>query len=188
MKTKNLFLQRMSNDIIALLMMVAFLTFNGCQKDDNSMPANSSDNSGQTVQRDINQPLTFSYIKFDHIAAKSLQPDFSVTVYRSGLFLFEGRRNVARPGLVKEVLGKATLSRINDMTLMIDFYSLRSAEHTTPDMPMVATTFAPFSDMHAVTILDDNGNRPESLIQFRRGVEKMLNLDKLIYGDVNDDN
>jgi len=167
----------------ALIIVSAFLIAS-CQKEE-EQPTASSANNASEMAKGFDHPLpvptiAFTSIKINHIAARSLNPDYSITIYANGSGVYEGRRNVHIMGVKHFEMDKRTLEYISDLSLRINFFDIRAIDFNIPDLPIVATTF---TNSEGTKTLADSEGVPEVLVAFRTKIETALNMSKLVSGD-----
>ena len=80
--------------LATLTFIMLALTFNSCQKEETATPANSANHeypaeSTERAAADARIPAPgMAFITIDHMAVKSMSPDYKVTVYSNGLVSF----------------------------------------------------------------------------------------------------
>lgn len=181
MKTTHTSISKMKSAILGLTLFISTgLLLTSCQKEE-SQPPSSDSNSSQTSAANNSSKesptMAFTSIKIDHIAAKSLLPDYSVTVNSNGTATYEGRRNVYIKGNVDFKITSSSLWEINNVCMGTNFFKMRGGYNSIPDMPGVETTFT-LLEQHR--ILSDYEGLPAELVSFRTKIEKALDLSRFI--------
>lgn len=193
MKTHQKSLLKSASTVLALILFV--LTINGCQKDDLSKvsPAahqNSSSRSSQNKASNV-PSLGMALINIDHQAVKSLSPEYSVTVFSSGVVVFIGKRNVAFTGRSMLSISRETMLEVKKLIQSAYFLSIVPRNESYPDRPFTTTTCTlrqqPTVDAvngeniyTTKSLTDYNDGNPRALYILRTSVEKILPIQELI--------
>ena len=197
MKTQNISPIKSGLTTLALIIMIAF-TFNSCQKDDlTSMNNEGNQNSSNSSISDAGAKMPsagMALVKIDHMAAKSMQPDYSVTVTSNGNIVFEGRRNVKFIGRTYLLASDESMLTIKKLIANSNFLNIVVKNEFAMDAPQVTTTCTlkqqPSSEAtYAYTVkslTDINNGYPKVLYTFRTSIEKQLQIQGLIGKELND--
>ncbi len=181
MKTANSITRKINSAITGLiLMMSTSLLITSCQKEEMQQPSSENNTASKTSNTDkLSQSaaMAFSSIRIDHIAAKSLLADYSVTINSNGMATYEGRRNVHIIRSVDFKISSEALGQINNICKSIDFFKLHGSRSSIPDMPSVETTFRLLDKQSK---LSDYEGQPAQLVSFRTKIENILDLSRFI--------
>ena len=159
---------------------VTSLMITSCQKEEmqqSSLALNSEEHSD--VERMAHSTrMAFKSINFNHLAAKSMKADYSVTLYANGYGVFEGRRNVFCLKRINFKISTERLMFINNICRSVDLFDLnRIKNNTTPDMPSIITTYSKNDQTLSLTEYE---GKPALLNAFRTKIEMALDLSRFI--------
>lgn len=193
MKTKSLQIMKISGRISVILMLGAFLLFQAsCQKED--IVPSKGIIAQQAINDNLKKPVPLPTIYIDHMGMRSNLPQYSVTVYANGNVVFYGRKNTAITGELSFSVTDGTIRELRNMYQQSGLFddnerSNSALQKSSPnqstiisDMPFVLTSFSYFGDGVVVTLRDVSDSNLTALIQLRTITEKVLQINKYVYG------
>lgn len=198
MKTANEIMKK-AGRISAIIMFGAFLLImTGCQKEEIT-PTNS--NSASLEKPSPIQTINYTMIVIDHMAMRTLMPEYSVTVFDNGKVTFIGRRNTHITGEKSFEVSKGTIIELRTLYINSKLFIRRNFncyvneavfqsgntevappyDVVIPDLPFTLTIFRSDRDRGWITLKDDN-HYPANLVNLRKDTEKVLGIDKFVKG------
>ncbi|MEP7170816.1 MAG: DUF6438 domain-containing protein [Bacteroidota bacterium] len=193
-----------------LSLMISSLFFlASCQKEEQSLPSSENNSNGDRqvqngakpslpdvkngiggvvalTDRAISHRVIFEMIKINHIAGRSMNPDYSVTVFSDGKVEYDGRRNVAVKDKVIMQIKDVTVKELRNLFEASKFFSLDDRLSIVADIPQVLTTFndSDIAEKAPKTLIDYNHGYPAELIALRIRTESILNIAPLVTGHI----
>lgn len=176
------------------LLIASILFSSGCKKEDllpspDAVAYSSEKQASESLVSRTSSASDFAVrksdimIKIDHNAARSLMPDYCVSVKFDGNIIFEGRRNVSYIGKKEWKLDMNKLYAVKKLFEQSGFNMIEDNLSLLADVPMVSTTWCATPSNIPKTLVDYNGDYPEGLISLRQKAEYILDLTMLIYPD-----
>ncbi|HKR05604.1 MAG TPA: DUF6438 domain-containing protein [Bacteroidia bacterium] len=159
---------------------VIVFMLSACSKDESMQPSSSSTDNA------MKNALPYEMIKIDHMAGRSVLPDYQVTVYSDQRVVFEGRRNTA-------FIGKKTFTMDSESSVLKNLFessglfdrsvpsgvSANANDIIQADIPTVLTSYN--NGSYTVTLKDYNDPYAKSnLYNVRVKAEDLLNISSLI--------
>ena len=178
---------------LTIIIMLAF-TFSSCQKEETATPANSANHeypaeSTERAAADARIPAPgMAFITIDHMAVKSMSPDYKVTVYSNGLVSFTGRKNVEFIGHALLKVSEENMIIIKKLIANANFFNMTDKKLNAQDMPATTTTCSMMQQLsidasfsyQTKSLVDYNNGYPRALYTLRTSIENQFPIKELI--------
>lgn len=169
----------------------AALLFTSCTKEDAFQPSpvvsNPTESSGGMTESSFSNNLTSqvmpenSMIYIHHGTCFGQCPSYSVTVYPDGQVTYEGYRFVSTTGAKKFRVEMEIANQLAYYMQQNGFFGLHDTYPVIPDAQRTTTGLSFHGNLKVV--VDYGINVPTQLAGMRKHVEKMLGIERYIYGD-----
>ena len=183
---------------LTIIIMLAF-AFNSCQKDETPVlettPAENHQFPVETINRSAttaNTALAVVMVKIEHLAIKSSQADYMVTLYTDGTIIFNGRKNVKYTGIARLQATTESMLSISALIRNSNFFTMSQSTKFAEDLPVTITTCAQMQQTADVrtpayktkSLSDYNNGYPKALCALRMNIERQLQIQDLIGGEI----